>query len=119
MIFVHLFNDRSGSPTVLSSVIDVVGDPDNDLLFVAEGNGILSSAPIEKRYYRYRRRNSRLLTFLSTCSASGIYFFRCGRKRATAPEPRRFTLTPLIRLPQRCLVGFLVDVLFIIYMRSQ
>lgn len=86
MIFVHLFNDRSGSPTVLSSVIDVVGDPDKDLLFVAEGNGILSSAPIEKRYYRYRRRNSRLLTFFEYLLSQWNLFFSL--RKETRDRPR-------------------------------
>lgn len=86
MIFVHLFNDRSGSPTVLSSVIDVVGDTDKDILFVAEGNGILSSAPIEKRYYRYRRRNSRLLTFFEYLLSQWHLFFSL--RKETRDRPR-------------------------------
>lgn len=75
MIFVHLFNDRSGSPTVLSSVIEVIGDSERDLLFVAEGNGVLASADIEKRYYRYRRRNSRTLTFFEYLVSQWRLFF--------------------------------------------
>ena len=64
MIFVHLYNDRSGSPRVLASVIDVIGDPSRDLLCVARGDGVLESTVLEKRHYRYKRRNSRVLTFI-------------------------------------------------------
>lgn len=64
MIFVHLFNDRSGSPRVLASVIEVLSDPERDLLCVANGDGILESSPIPRRHYRYRRRNNRTLTLV-------------------------------------------------------
>lgn len=49
---------------MLASVIDVIGDPRRDLLCIAKGDGILESTLLEKRYYRYKRRNSRLLTFI-------------------------------------------------------
>lgn len=62
MIFVHLFNDRSGSPRVLASVIEVIGDPERDLLCVAKGDGILETVGIPRSHYRYKRRNNRFLT---------------------------------------------------------
>jgi len=64
LIFVHLFNDRSGSPRVLSSVIEVLADAERDLLLVAHGDGILESALIPRIHYRYRRRNIRGLTLI-------------------------------------------------------
>lgn len=64
MIFVHLFNDRSGSPRVLASVIEVLADAERDLLCVAHGDGILESSRIPRRHYRYRRRSNRSLTFV-------------------------------------------------------
>ena len=75
MIFVHLYNDRSGSPRVLASVIDVIGDSQRDLLLVARGDGILESTLLEKRYYRYKRRNSRVLTFIEYLISQIALFF--------------------------------------------
>lgn len=75
VIFVHLFNDRSGSPRVLASVIDVIGDPQRDLLCVAKGDGILESMPLEKCYYRYNRRNNRVLTFFEYLLSQLDLFF--------------------------------------------
>ena len=62
MIFVHLYNDHSGSPRVLASVMQVIGDPERDLLFVASGDGVLQSTSIPKIHYRYTRHANRWLT---------------------------------------------------------
>lgn len=65
MIFVHLYNDHSGSPRVLASVIQAIGNPERDILLIARGDGVLQSTDIPKVYYRYRRFANRWLTLLS------------------------------------------------------
>lgn len=73
IVFVHLLNDRSGSPRVLSSAIAALArDGDGSRLFVgSDGSGILDQAGIETTRYWYRRTPYRLLT-LATYLASQL-----------------------------------------------
>lgn len=85
MIFVHLFNDRSGSPRVLASVIEVIGDPERDLLCVGKGDGILETVEIPRSHYRYKRRNSRFLTLFDFLMSQWSLFLLLWRQRHHRP----------------------------------
>ncbi|WP_309091719.1 glycosyltransferase [Phenylobacterium sp.] len=62
-VFVHLLNDRTGSPRVLRSVIDGLGGP-GDILFVgSHGAGALDGVGIAVRRFWYVRTGNRYLTF--------------------------------------------------------
>lgn len=64
IVFVHLLNDRSGSPHVLSLAIAALARKGDEMrLFVgSDGSGILDEADIETARYWYRRTPYRLLT---------------------------------------------------------
>ncbi len=64
IIFVHLLNDRSGSPRVLCSTIAALRQEEDRLrLFVGSGgSGFLNDAGIETTRYWYRRTPIRILT---------------------------------------------------------
>lgn len=73
IVFVHLLNDRSGSPHVLSLAIAALARKGDEMrLFVgSDGSGILDEADIETARYWYRRTPYRLLT-LATYLASQL-----------------------------------------------
>lgn len=73
--FAHLYNDRSGSPRVLSSVIsDLARDQDCRLFIGSDGNGILDSFSNISEKYWYRRTGRKLAT-LCTFAMSQIALF--------------------------------------------
>lgn len=67
IVFVHLLNDRSGSPRVLCSAIAALRLVNERLcLFVgSDGSGCLDEATIETSRYWYKRMPNRLLTLAS------------------------------------------------------
>lgn len=73
IVFIHLLNDRSGSPHVLVSAIAALARKGNSSrLFVgSDGSGILDEAGIKTTRYWYRRTPYRLLT-LATYLASQL-----------------------------------------------
>lgn len=73
IVFVHLLNDRSGSPRVLTSAIAALTRKgDRARLFVSsDGTGMLDEADIETTRYWYWRTPYRLLT-LATYLASQL-----------------------------------------------
>lgn len=81
IVFVHLLNDRSGSPRVLCSAIDALArDGVRARLFVGcDGSGCLDDAGIETTRYWYRRMPYRLLTlftYMSSQLSLLIHLFR-------------------------------------------
>lgn len=64
IVFVHLFNDRSGSPRVLCSAIAALRqEQDRSRLFIgSDGSGCLNEVGIEIMRYWYRRTPYRPLT---------------------------------------------------------
>ena len=76
IIFCHLLNDRSGSPTVLRSTLDALEAREQGLLFVgSQGRGVLEEAGVPARRYWYRRSRYRLIT-LFTFFASQVALYR-------------------------------------------
>jgi len=68
IIFFHLLNDFSGSPKVLSQVIDAVSKKgyDAELFLGGKGSsGFLSSVPCIQRRYFYKRFDNKFLTLIS------------------------------------------------------
>jgi glycosyltransferase involved in cell wall biosynthesis len=83
IVFVHLLNDRSGSPHVLSLAIAALtrmGDVTR--LFVgSDGSGILDEASIETTRYWYRRTPYRLLTLGTYLGSQLSLLYRLFRTR--------------------------------------
>ncbi|MFD1195238.1 glycosyltransferase family 4 protein [Seohaeicola saemankumensis] len=76
IIFCHLLNDRSGSPTVLRSTLDALDARKQGLLFVgSQGRGVLEDAGVPTRRYWYRRGRHRIVT-LFTYFASQVALYR-------------------------------------------
>jgi glycosyltransferase involved in cell wall biosynthesis len=76
IVFCHLLNDRSGSPTVLRSTLEALGDNEANLLFIgSQGRGVLEQANVPIRRYWYRRSHYRLVT-LFTYLASQLFLYR-------------------------------------------
>ena len=76
IIFVHLLNDRSGSPHVLKQAISALSQiGDGSRLFVgSDGSGCLEDAAVPITRYWYRRTSNRWLT-LATFLASQFFLF--------------------------------------------
>lgn len=80
IVFVHLLNDRSGSPRVLKSVISCTAQP--CLLFIgSDGDGLLSDVACERRTYWYRRTGNRLLTLVTYLLSQAALFIALVRAR--------------------------------------
>lgn len=86
IVFCHLLNDRSGSPTVLRSTLDSLEAPKKGLLFVgSQGNGVLDDAGVLTRRYWYRRSRYRLIT-LCTFFTSQLALYRALSRAADIPR---------------------------------
>lgn len=64
IVFCHLLNDNSGSPTILSETIRAL-KARGLLLVGSQGRGVLEDASLPVRRYWYRRSNFRIFTLLS------------------------------------------------------
>ncbi len=67
IVFIHLLNDRSGSPRVLASTILTLTDSDNksQLFIGSDGSGILDEIKVRTTRYWYRRTPYRILTLFT------------------------------------------------------
>lgn len=80
IVFVHLLNDRSGSPRVLKSVIACTAQP--CLLFIgSDGDGLLSDVACERRTYWYRRTGNRFITLVTFMLSQLALFVAMARAR--------------------------------------
>ncbi len=85
IVFCHLLNDRSGSPTVLRSTLDALDASEQGLLFVgSQGRGVLEEAGVRTRRYWYRRSRYRLIT-LFTFFVSQIALYRALSRATDIP----------------------------------
>lgn len=88
LIFIHLFNDRSGSPKVLSQVIAAAYKRGRSFEILTSGHtdGFLSEAPGIHRTIFYRRSENKLITlfyYLITQVQLFITCLRYGRQDVT------------------------------------
>lgn len=66
IVFCHLLNDRSGSPTVLRSTLEALDAREHGLLVVgSQGRGVLDEAGVPTQRYWYRRSRHRIVTLLT------------------------------------------------------
>src|SRR5436190_20884977 len=87
IVFVHLRNDRSGSPRILRAVIDELENRERSMLFVgSEGPGFLDDVDIEVQRYWYRRSKYRALTLVTFLISQAALFFSLLRTRGIAPK---------------------------------
>ncbi|AOE83161.1 glycosyltransferase family 4 protein [Pseudomonas sp. TCU-HL1] len=79
IVFIHLFNDRSGSPKVLSQVIKVAQNLGFDIetLTSSHKNGFLDNPPGVLRKIFYRRSEKKLLTLCYYLISQAILFAKC------------------------------------------
>lgn len=76
IVFCHLLNDRSGSPTVLRATLDALEAKENGVLYVgSQGRGVLEEAGAPTRRYWYQRSRHRIIT-LFTYLLSQIALYR-------------------------------------------
>lgn len=79
VVFIHLFNDRSGSPKVLSQVINACRNKkiETELLTSSHQDGFLFNvADINKSIF-YRRSENRLITLFYYVLSQVLLFFQC------------------------------------------
>lgn len=81
LIFVHLYNDRSGSPKVLAQVISALhlAGFSGELLTSGHTDGFLTSVPIIKRKLFFKRSNNKWLTLLWYALGQILLFIQCLR----------------------------------------
>lgn len=77
MIFIHLYNDFSGSPRVLRDVIEEISSTGDILLVGSEGSGILDTIDkdlsiVKYRYFYFNNKYLRLASFI--CSQFNLFF---------------------------------------------
>ncbi len=78
IVFVHLLNDRSGSPRVLQSAISALAGSDRiQVLYIgSDGDGVLSACGIPIRKYWYRRTRWRILTLVTYMASQVLLLIR-------------------------------------------
>ena len=78
IVFVHLLNDRSGSPKMLALAIKALASSQGgDRLFVgSDGSGELDEVGLVPTRYWYRRSSFRLLTLFSYVASQIMLFIR-------------------------------------------
>lgn len=81
IVFVHLYNDRSGSPKVLAQVIEVLhrAGRSGELLSSGDRDGCLSAVPVRRRRLFYWRSENRWLTLFWYALGQLFLFFQCLR----------------------------------------
>ncbi|WP_160105035.1 glycosyltransferase [Pseudomonas izuensis] len=79
IVFFHLFNDRSGSPKVLSQIIKIASKNDNKTEVVTSdhSDGFLSGLGDAQRILFYRRSENKLVTLLYYVYSQVSLFFQC------------------------------------------
>lgn len=86
IVFCHLLNDRSGSPTVLRATLEALGARETGLLYVGSyGRGVLEEAGVPTRRYWYRRSRRRIVT-LFTYLASQIALYQALSRATDIPR---------------------------------
>lgn len=81
LVFVHLFNDCSGSPRVLQSVIAAIGRNSaqcgrDKLLIGSDGAGCLDEVHVPIVKFWFKRSSVRLITLLTYSLSQALLFFK-------------------------------------------
>lgn len=81
IVFIHLFNDRSGSPKVLSQAIKAYKNKGykTELLTSSHRDGFLTDVADINRTLFYKRSENKLLTLLYYMLSQTLLFFQCLR----------------------------------------
>lgn len=81
IIFVHLYNDRSGSPKVLAQIITAImlAGREGELLTSGHQDGFLTDVLVAKRTLFYRRSHHKWLTMLWYALSQMLLFVQCLR----------------------------------------
>lgn len=81
IVFIHLYNDRSGSPKVLSQVIKNVRKKKfyTELLTSAHTDGFLTNVADKSHILFFRRSENKFLTLLYYLISQTLLFFQCFR----------------------------------------
>jgi len=86
IVFCHLLNDHSGSPTVLRATLRALNAKRDGRLYVgSHGRGVLEEAGVTTRRYWYRRSRYRLVT-LFTYFASQLALYRALARARDIPD---------------------------------
>jgi glycosyltransferase involved in cell wall biosynthesis len=96
IVFCHLLNDRSGSPTVLRSTIEALGTHDKALLFIgSQGRGVLEGANVMTRRYWYRRSRFQIVTLFNYLLSQVLLYWALSRSRDIPHDATVFVNTLL------------------------
>ena len=96
IIFCHLLNDRSGSPTVLRATLEALEARDSGLLFVGtQGRGVLEESGVPTRRYWYRRSRHRIVTLFTYFASQAALYRALTRSRDIPNDATVFVNTLL------------------------
>lgn len=79
IVFIHLYNDRSGSPKVLLQTARALSNAGYDIEVFTSSHkgGFLDDAPGSRRTLFYRRSNNKIITLLYYLISQTLLFFQC------------------------------------------
>jgi glycosyltransferase involved in cell wall biosynthesis len=79
ILFIHLFNDRSGSPKVLSQTIKVLKEEgyETELIRSKHKNGFLNAIADKEHILFYKRSENKFVTFFYYGVSQILLFFQC------------------------------------------
>ena len=96
IVFCHLLNDRSGSPTVLRATLDVLNARTDGLLYVgSQGRSVLEEASVPTRRYWYRRSRHRIVTLFTYFSSQIALYLALSRAKDIPQDATVFVNTLL------------------------
>lgn len=96
IVFCHLLNDRSGSPTVLRATLDALNAREDGVLYVgSQGRGVLEEAQVSTHRYWYRRSRHRIVT-LFTYFASQLALYRALSRARDIPADATIFVNTLL-----------------------
>lgn len=96
IVFCHLLNDRSGSPTVLCATLEALDAGRTGMLFVgSQGRGVLEEVGVPTRRYWYRRSRHRIVTLFSYFASQAALYRALEQSRGIPRDATVFVNTLL------------------------
>ena len=96
IVFCHLLNDRSGSPTVLRNTLDALNAQRDGRLYVgSQGRGLLDDTDVPTRRYWYRRSRHRIVTLFTYFASQAMLYHALSRARDIPRDSTVFVNTLL------------------------